>query len=191
MMNVGHFDDGCKWILDNRLNNPNPTQQDHEHMLNFLRNNEFDVAIRRLPELQFHAKRASLPSLSTTPIRQPTRFNPVSITGDRVEYGDFSVTFLVDENLKNYEKIFDWIHGYAFPQSHNQFKDISESEDGIYSDISLIVKNSHTNPIINFTFKNCFPTNLSEISLDTSAGNETPECTVTFAYDSFDKKRIL
>ena len=33
-------------------------------------------------------------------------------------YGDFSLRFLVDENLENYMAIHNWLTGLGFPETH-------------------------------------------------------------------------
>jgi hypothetical protein len=158
---------------------------------NHLKHNEFDVVIDRLPNIPFYAKRTAIPSVNANKVMRPSPFNPLYETGDTVDYGELTVSFVVDEDMENYEAVFNWIHGYAFPQDGDQYDEIKKSKEGLTSDITVMVKNNHTNPHIDFTFLNCFPTSLSEVSLDTSAeASVVVECTITFAYQSFEMKRV-
>jgi hypothetical protein len=42
----------------------------------------------------------------------------------------------------NYLEIYNWIKGITFPQNFDQFKEINESKEGRFSDISVLVLNS-------------------------------------------------
>lgn len=147
---------------------------------------EFRVLIKRLPNVQFFTQQTSIPNISANPIIQSTRFNPVFQQGDMVTYGNLDLTFIVDEEMKNYMEIFNWITGFAFPQNHEQFKNIKESRDGLFSDIQILVMNSKKNANIEINFKNCFPIGLSDVSLDVTNQDVTyPQATATFQYDSY------
>ena len=158
---------------------------------NFFSPLEFRVTIKRLPNVEFFTQRSMIPSISTNPIVQPTRFNPVYRTPDTVNFSNLDLTFIVDEDLNNYTEIFDWMISSAFPENHNQFKQISDSEEGLLSDISVIIMNSKKNSNIEVSYKNCFPISLSDIQLNTTDQDVTyPEVTATFQYDTFSIKRL-
>jgi hypothetical protein len=152
---------------------------------------EFRVSIKRLPNVEFFTQRSMIPSISTTPIQQPTRFNPVFRTPDNVNFSNLDLTFIVDEDLKNYTEIFDWMIASAFPENHDQFRQIKQSEAGLFSDISVIIMNSKKNSNIEVSYKNCFPISLSDIQLNTTDQDVTyPEAVATFQYDTFSIKRL-
>jgi hypothetical protein len=158
---------------------------------NFFSPLEFRVTIKRLPNVEFFTQRSMIPSISTTPVVQPTRFNPVYRTGDQVNFSNLDLTFIVDEDLKNYTEIFEWMISSAFPENHNQFKQIANSEEGLFSDISVIIMNSKKNSNIEVSYKSCFPISLSDIQLNTTDQDVTyPEVTATFQYDTFSIKRL-
>ena len=52
----------------------------------------------------------------------PTRFNKIRQPGDELFYETFNMEFLVDENLKNYYQVHDWIREIATPVSDREFK---------------------------------------------------------------------
>ena len=158
---------------------------------NFFSPLEFRVTIKRLPNVEFFTQRSMIPSISNNPIVQPTRFNPVYRTPDTVNFSNLDLTFIVDEDLNNYTEIFDWMIASAFPENHNQFKQIANSEEGLFSDISVIIMNSKKNSNIEVSYKNCFPISLSDIQLNTTDQDVTyPEVTATFQYDSYSIKRL-
>lgn len=152
---------------------------------------EFRISIKRLPNVEFFTQRSQIPSISTSPIQQPTRFNPVFRTGDAVSFSNLDLTFVVDEDMKNYTEIFDWIIGSTFPENHEQFKAINNSAEGIFSDISILILNSKKNSNIEVIYKNCFPISLSDIQLDTTQSDVTyPEATASFQYDTFSINKL-
>jgi hypothetical protein len=152
---------------------------------------EFRVTIKRLPNVEFFTQRSSIPSISTNPIQQPTRFNPIFRTPDQVSFSNLDLTFIVDEDMNNYTEIFDWMIASAFPNNHEQFKSIKDSEDGLFSDVSILVMNSKKNSNIQIDYINCFPISLSDVQLNTTDQDVTyPEATATFQYDTFSIKRL-
>lgn len=152
---------------------------------------EFKIIIKRLPNVEFFTQRSMIPSISSNPIVQPTRFNPVYQTPDQVNFSNLDLTFIVDENLNNYTEIFNWMIASTFPENHNQFRRLEETEEGLFSDISVTIMNSKKNSNIEVYYKNCFPISLSDIQLNTTDQDVTyPEVTTTFQYDTFSIKQL-
>ena len=46
----------------------------------------------------------------------------IPIPGDKLDYDNLNITFLVDENLENYREIHGWLTGLGFPKDHSQFR---------------------------------------------------------------------
>lgn len=153
---------------------------------NYLSPLEFIVSVKRMPNVQFFTQRASIPSLSINPIERPTPFKPLYETGDRLTYGELNLSFIIDEKMGNYIEVFNWMHGIAFPEKFDQYKNLEDSEFGIRSDITLLIMNSHKNPNLEIIYKDCYPIGLGEVSLDTTATDVVyPEASVTFVYNSY------
>jgi hypothetical protein len=154
--------------------------------INYLSPVEFNLTIKRLPNTEFTIQRATIPSINLQAVNQPTPFNMIYQQADKLNYSEFRLTFIINEDMKNYIEVFDWMHGISSPQKYSQFKNLKESEDGLNSDITLLVLNSKKRPNILFTFYNCFPMSLSEINLDTTQTDIVyPEASVDFRYDYF------
>lgn len=152
---------------------------------NFLSPIEFQVSVSRLPNVQFFVQQTSIPSISSTPIQVPTRFNPSYRGGDNIEFSNMDLTFIVDEQMNNYMEIFDWMISTNFPESHDQYSGEQ------YSDISVLILNSKKNANINITYRNCFPISLGDVQLNLTDTDLTyPQVTATFQYDTFDIKKI-
>jgi hypothetical protein len=153
---------------------------------NYLSPLEFQVTVNRLPEVEFFTQTLEIPSVSAAGIVVDNPFNYTHITPNKVSYSNLNLSFIVDENMKNYMSVFYWMTGVGFPQNYKQFEDLQESEEGLISDISIIVMNSNKNPNIIVNFKDCFPVSLSPIKLDTTSPQLIyPTATATFTYTYF------
>lgn len=152
---------------------------------------EFIVSVKRLPHIEFFTQRTQIPGVSATPVAKPTPFNIMYETPDKLTYNNFDFSFIIDEKMNNYIEVYNWIKGITFPQNYGQFKEINESKEGRFSDITVLVLNSSKNPSINITYKNCFPIGLSEVTLDTTSSDLIyPEATVTFQYDYYTIEQV-
>jgi hypothetical protein len=146
--------------------------------------------LKRSPNVEFYCQRANIPGVSTDSADINTPFNVIPFSPDKMTFSEFTLSFLVDEDLTNYLEVFNWMTGHSFPESFDQFKELATkpimSDSGVFSDGSLILMNSAMNPNYEVTFLNMFPTSLSDISMDvTDASIEYAQCTVSFKYERF------
>jgi hypothetical protein len=147
---------------------------------------EFVVVVKRLPNVQFFTQTVNIPSISMQLIEQSNPFKPIPVPGDRAIYGDLSLSFMIDESMSNYIEVHNWIKGLTFPNNFEQNADLKSSQYGLFTDISIIIMNSHKNPNINVSFRDCFPVNLSDVTLDTTQSDVVyPQATVTFTFKDF------
>ena len=161
---------------------------------NFLSPVGFKFVLERTPKVSFFANTANIPSLSMGNATQPTYLKDIPIPGDKVEYGDFSLRFIVDENLENYMQIHKWIRGLGYPESLKEIFDFQENDPkgaprreinglDIFSDGTLQVLNSSYNAQFNVVFKDMFPVDLTSLDFD-ATNNDIDYFTaeVTFKY---------
>lgn len=158
---------------------------------NYLSPVSFKIVIDRLPQTEFTTQRVQLPQLSMTAPQVASPIHNIFQTPDRMDYSDLDLSFIVDENMKNYEEILRWMEGMGTPESTEQRLNLEATKDGVRSDISIIIENSARNANIKFTFTDCFPTSLSGVPLDVRATDvDYPEATVTFRYDNMKFEKI-
>ena len=147
---------------------------------------EFQVTIKRMPNVEFFVQRTAIPSVTGHPADFPTPFNRLNITPDKLSFSYLNLSFIVDENMSNYIEVLNWIKGTTFPERYEQYRQLAESEHGIESDITIVTLNSNKNPTNKIVFTNCAPIGLSEVVLDTTTHDIVyPEATATFSYDYF------
>lgn len=156
--------------------------------VNFLSPLGFSFKIKKTPHLNYFVQSVTLPGVSIAPIEVPNPFSKIPFAGSQLTYDTMSLTFKVDEDMKNYLEIYNWLTGMGFPKDFAQYQNIANQTtgEGVFSDLTLIINTSSKNPNIEVTFYDAFPLNLSPLTFDT-----TPEevshitCTVEFKYGRY------
>ena len=75
---------------------------------------QFRFGIHQLPKVEFFGTAVNLPGISLGSIQQPTPFKNIPIMGDKLEYENLTLTFIVDEYLENYISLHNWMTGAGF-----------------------------------------------------------------------------
>ena len=141
---------------------------------NFLSPVGFKFTLARYPKVSFFVTSARLPEITLGTAIQPSYLKDLDVPGDKLVYGDFTLRFLVDENMENYMVIHNWLTGLGFPETTQQFKDLTTDADGIrdlnkqFSDGSLHILNSNFRDVAIVKFKYLFPTSLSSLEFESS-----------------------
>lgn len=153
---------------------------------NFLSPLGFKFVLSRAPSLEYFVQTVNIPSISTTPANVPSPFVKMPFAGDHLEFGDLEISFKIDEDMKNYLEIYNWLMGIGFPDKFNQYKDLN-TDPGIYSDAVLVVLTSSKNPNMRVKFKKMWPLSLDAVQFDTTQTDvEYISTTATFKYQSFE-----
>ena len=171
--------------------------------------NQFKVYLPLFPITEWFVTRANIPGVTLGQAVQATPFTDMPVIGDKLTYDDFYFTFIVDEQLKNYQEMHNWVVNIGFPASGSQFKGqarpdgttrasqqiIDRSTPGqvvdmvdrtLYSDIELFILSSKNNPVVKIQMFESFPTSLTAIEYSSGEGDTSyAECTCTFAYSYF------
>ena len=153
----------------------------------------FKFQLNNFPAVNYFCQSATLPGISISSISVPTPLKAIDLAGDEVTFEELSIKFIVDENMKNWLSIYDWIIGLGFPTEEGQakYKKLSTNSE-LTTDATLTVLTGNMNPQINFVFQNCFPLNLSSIAFD-SGGTDIDYVTadVSFRYDVYTVENLL
>ena len=154
---------------------------------NFLNPNEFRFTLSRLPHVEFFVQGVNLPDISSSPVETPTPFKTIYRPADKIEFGDLTLTVLIDENMQSYLETWNWLIALTKPENFEQYADlIGAGGDGIYSDATLTLLSSKKNPNVQITFKDMFPISVGSIALATNATDVTPPVVdMTFRYSSY------
>lgn len=162
---------------------------------NFLSPLGFKFQIKKSPNLNYFVQTVTLPSLSLGTVEVENPFVKIPFPGDKLNYGQLEVSFKVDEDLQNYLEIHNWLVGIGYPDNFLQRRDIEAAPvitgEGVYSDITLVILTSSMNSNYEITYKDCYPTNLSELQFDTTSNDvDYLTCTATFAYRAYTLKKL-
>ena len=139
---------------------------------NFLSPLGFRFSLKRSPNLNFFATDVNIPSFEIGTVVLPSPFKQIELPGDKPSFGDFTITFKVDEGMQNDLEVFNWLAKIGFPESFEQFASIQNtgisSGQGIVSDGTLTILNSSMNPTTEIRLENMFPYSLSEVNFTTA-----------------------
>lgn len=176
-------------ILTRNPSNTNPLQP-----------NKFTLNFSRLPNMQYFCQTVSVPGISMSEAGPQTNpFVDLYKPGEKAIYDLLNVTFTIDEELKAWKEIHDWIRGMTFPEDFKEYRDLAKLTRQVtinvpkkpqYSDASITIFSSSFSPMFRFNFYDCFPTSLSTFVLSAA---DSPENTLTadaifrFAYYDIDK----
>jgi len=148
-----------------------PNQIDNR---NFLSPVGFKFTLSKEPKASFFCNSARIPEINLGTAIQPSYLKDLDVPGDKLSYGDFSLRFLVDENMENYMTIHNWLTGLGYPETTQDFKDLTTDEDGLrdlkrqFSDGSLHILNSNFRDVAIVKFKDLFPTYLTSLEFEAS-----------------------
>ena len=160
---------------------------------NFLAPTGFKFSLKRSPGVAFFCNQANIPSLDLGIATQPSYLKNIDVPGDKIQFGDLTLRFLVDEDLVNYMEIQNWIRGLGYPETLQEFDRLEKEAvlpgnfgrtgDNIYSDGTLQILSSNLVAKCNVNFKDMFPYSLSTITFDaTDTDIEYFTADVSFKY---------
>lgn len=149
---------------------------------NFLSPLGHKFILSRTPNLNFNVQTVRLPGLTLSSTDTATPFVSIPNSG-KISYAPLTITFRVNEDMQDYFEIRRWMEGLGAPVSLGQYKTVKESQDGLYSDGTLVIMNSAMRGNISATFYDLFPIELSDLQFTTMDTDVNYiECTVDFRY---------
>ena len=159
--------------------------------------NQWRINFDRLPLTTWFCTNANIPGITLGEAQFPTPMSDIPISGDKLTFDTLNIQFLVDEELKNYREMWEWLVGLGFPKQHSQFSDVLSDRkvntvlpgasrvtysnqagqkttltDGAsYSDATMTFYNSKNIAKVEVHFRDIFPTSLSGIDLTTDTSD--------------------
>jgi len=163
---------------------------------NFLAPTGFKFNLKRSPKVAFFCNQANIPDLNLGVAIQPNYLRDIPTPGDKIDFGDLNLRFLVDENLENFMEIQNWIRGLGYPESVQEFRDLEaggltkgryvRDKQNIYSDGTLQILSSNLVAKFNVNFKDLFPYSLTTLTFDaTDTDIQYFTADVGFKYTSY------
>ena len=167
---------------------------------NFLSPLGFRFIIDKLPNVNYFCQSAGLPAVALTELSTENPFIRLPYAGTKLDYAPFDIRFRVDEDMKNYLEIYEWLTGLGTPEKFDQYKElqadgsrptsgvskIGPGLQGVFSDAALVIMTSSQNPNKRVKFTDVYPTNLSPLQFDVTGSDVAYlEADVTFRYRQF------
>jgi len=164
---------------------------------NFLSPIGFLFLLDKANKVSFLCQKAEIPPVTLGDIQIPTRgLVPIPVEGN-MRYSDFTIEFIVDENLENYMQLHNWMRALGTPQEFKErklWKDANAnapSQDPRFSDATLQVLNNNNLANFDVVFKDLFPSDLSTLSFDvTGSDNDYFIASATFKYTLYEIRNV-
>ena len=174
---------------------------------------QFKFSILKLPKVEYFCTSVNIPGISLGDATQATSLKNIPIPGDKLTYEPLQMTFLVDENLENFQEIHGWLVGLGFPRDHSEFRNLLTSGNDRFptrnstnvsseagkvkyaaadagptlSDATLTVLSSKNNAQVEVRFRDVYPTGLTGLSYNQQAADvDYLTATVSFSYLIYD-----
>ncbi len=175
--------------------NRNPTNP------NFLQPNKYQLNFGRSPNVRYFCQSLSVPGISMSEVPQTTPFVDVYVPGEKAIYDLLNITFIVEEELKSWLEIHDWIRAMTFPKEFEEYKKLDRlnryttnipTVKPQYSDATITLLSSSNTPYYNFRFYDVFPTTLSTFVMSATDSPDTIiTADATFRYSYFDVEKLF
>lgn len=158
---------------------------------NPLYNNNFHFEILSLPTVSGMAQKFNMPGIRLGTAQQMTGNVDVTRPGDKLQFEELEIQFLVDEGLQNFMEVFHWMVYLAFPRHSKQFYEMYRGNTRYTetSDIILTTTTNKKNPNSRIHFVDAFPTSLTPVefsNVDTTSQPVIASAMFGYAYYYFE-----
>jgi hypothetical protein len=160
---------------------------------NFLQASKFILAFSRLPTVQYFCQETNVPGVNMGSVTHATPLVDVPIASNKINYNEFSVRFMIDEQIQSWNELYKWMLAIASPKNledrarYNALQNPNTIKPSYYSDATLTIMSALNNPLIKVNFIRMFPVSLTDIEFNTQQDADTIlSATATFRYEYFD-----
>lgn len=138
-----------------------------------------------LENVSFNITEFALPSISLPTPEISTPFSNIPLHSDKPVFDDLSITYIVDEHLKNWLSLYHTAIGHSYPIEYENRCNIAMPHE---TDAYIHIYNSKNRNILSVKFHNVILTNVGEMSFtttDNSSSGLTMTSTATFKYSYY------
>ncbi len=137
-----------------------------------LQNTKFNLIFQKASNSVIFLQAFEIPGVSVNEVDVPTPFVNMNEIGEKLNFGQFNITFLIDSEFKNYKEIFDWMKRMT----------VAGSAIGDTDDVVIIINDKQS-----IRFYGCWPMSMSNVSFITNATDvEYLTCSVVMNFDYFE-----
>ena len=139
--------------------------------VNPLSPNGFMFSVSKLPTLDYFCQQVNLPGITLGAPEFGNPFNIAPIPGETLTYDQLQMQFLVNEDMSNYQAIYNWIIALGFPQDYTQYTTFINDTNAVatselaknYSDGTLQILGSNNVAVKTVQFYDMFPIALDSL----------------------------
>ena len=153
--------------------------------INLTKPTNYQLEFSRLPDITYFCQGVNLPGLTAGITIQPSPFVDIKRSGDKVEFEELNVRWVVDEDMESWISIFRWMQENSSTENTTQFNSDTE-----FSDATLTILSNSNKPILRAVFKDCFPVSVGQIDFDSASEEASILVDATFSYTTYDIKKI-
>ncbi len=167
-----------------------------------LNKNNFRLLIEKVPTVEYYVRSVNIPGITFNEVPQPVGAGvDAYFHGDKVEFETLNVSFLVDEDLENYQEMYNWMSSIVPIQNSDDYQSFTNSQKGTLgvrnksaeelkttSMITLVTNTNKNLPNRYFRFYDAFPISLGSLELLSGSETEPVSCDIQFRFNYYDIK---
>ncbi len=138
---------------------------------NYLISTNFTMKIVRCPILSYFIQTITLADTEASPVVHPFAIGPPLMTPSvRVSLSEFTVKYIVNEDVSNYAEVATWMRECAPYKDFSEVKPMNE----VLSEAFVVVTSNRKTPLLKIAFHNIFPTEISGFEFRNTDSENTP-----------------
>lgn len=152
---------------------------------NLLQPTKYSLVFPEISDTVYFCQKANLPGVQLDYVSHETPQLDLYVSGTKLSYNTFDITFLVNEDLAAWTSIYNWMKELA-----NVDQSYKRRQPGFKQAVLTIYSNQN-NPKMRVTYSNIFPLSISDLEFDTTLSAEDHVvATATFRYDYFEIEKL-
>ncbi len=152
--------------------------------------NGFMFSVTKLPDISFFCQQVNLPGITLGDPEYANPFTKQPIPGETLTYDTLEINFLIDNEMKNYKYLYNWIIALGFPNEYEQYRAFVQSDNNNYSelaknysDATLSILTGNNNIAQQVQFIDLFPVTIGTVTFQsTNTDVNYIQCNATFRY---------
>lgn len=157
----------------------------------FLQSRKHTFVIPTLPFLKYFVQSTTLPGIGTSAVQVSSPFADMYRHGDKLVFDPFTLTVIVDEDIRVWEETWNWLVSLTKPKQFTEYVKFNNANGKPYHDALLTLNNNANIPNVRIKFTYCHPVSMSALQLSAIDNADTiVTCDITFRYDQMEIQRV-
>ena len=168
---------------------------------NILQPTSFRLVLPKLPTVEFFCSSVNVPDVSFSEAILATSIGVNAFfPGDKLSFGELTVNYLVDEDLKNYKEVYDWMKSITPSTTPLDFSSLTGTTANTtntytgtgsdleqYEDIMIVINTNKNNANKVVHFYDAFPISLGGFQMSSESTDVASlTSSISFRYTYFD-----